>query len=52
MCFDMVELSDLTPKQRLHVMDSDRYSVRYGQIYDEVTEKLVDVVIFHIDGVD
>lgn len=39
----MVKLSDLTPKQRLHVMDSDRYSIRDTQVHDDVTGRFVTV---------
>lgn len=41
MCFDMVELSDLTPKQRSHVMDSDRYSIRDARVHDDVAGRFV-----------
>jgi len=42
----MVALSDLTDRQQRHVMSSDRYSVRHGQVWDDVEERLADVMIF------
>lgn len=39
----MVAITDLTPKQRLHIMDSDRYSIRCAQVYDDVAGRFIMV---------
>lgn len=37
----MVVIADLSHRQRLHVMLSDRYSIRNTQVFDEATERFI-----------
>lgn len=40
----MVMITDLPQKYKLHVMGSDRYSIRDTQVHDDVSGRFVDVV--------
>lgn len=37
----MVIITDIPQKQRLHVMDSYRYSVRNAEVFDEVARRFI-----------
>lgn len=37
----MVRIIDITYKQSLHVIESDRYSIRNAQIHDDVAGRFV-----------
>ena len=39
----MVCIEDLPPKYKLHVMGSDRYSIRDTQVHDDVSGRFVTV---------
>jgi hypothetical protein len=39
----MVCIEDLPQKYKLHVMDSDRYSIRGAQVHDDVSGQFVAV---------
>jgi len=39
----MVSVADLSPRQKLYVMDSGRYSIRNAKIFDDVIGRFVNV---------
>lgn len=39
----VVGIANLTPNQRLHVMGSDRYSIRGAQVHDDVAGRFATV---------
>lgn len=39
----MVSIADLSPRQKLYVMGSDRYSIRNAEVFDDVTGRFVNV---------
>ena len=39
----MVCIEDLSQKYKLHVMDSDRYSIRGAQVHDDVSGRFATV---------
>jgi hypothetical protein len=39
----MVSIADLSPRQKLYVMESGRYSIRNAEVFDDVTGRFVNV---------